>query len=91
MSPTFAGTSYICAEGRPLGHELEKEIGPVDIVVEATGFSPLAFDAIDMVGPNGIVCLTGVSGGSRTLQRSPQDIKRVVEVASPRTQAPTRE
>jgi threonine dehydrogenase-like Zn-dependent dehydrogenase len=40
----------------------------VDIVVEATGFSPLAFDAMDMVGPNGIVCLTGVSGGSRTLQ-----------------------
>jgi threonine dehydrogenase-like Zn-dependent dehydrogenase len=62
------GANYICAEERPLGHELDREIGPVDIVVEATGFSPLAFDAVDMVGPNGIVCLTGVSGGSRTLQ-----------------------
>jgi len=62
------GASYISAEERPLAHELAEEIGPVDIVVEATGFSPLAFDAMDMVGPNGIVCLTGVSGGSRTLQ-----------------------
>jgi len=62
------GADYICAQERPLDHELERAIGPVDIVVEATGFSPLAFDAMDMVGPNGIVCLTGVSGGSRTLQ-----------------------
>jgi len=62
------GANFICAEERPLGHELEREIGPLDIVVEATGFSPLAFDAMDMVGPNGIVCLTGVSGGSRALQ-----------------------
>lgn len=62
------GANFICAEERRLDHELEREIGPVDIVVEATGFSPLAFDAMDMVGPNGVVCLTGVSGGSRTLQ-----------------------
>jgi len=62
------GANYVLAGAHPLGHELESEIGPVDIVVEATGFSPLAFDAMDMVGPNGIVCLTGVSGGSRTLQ-----------------------
>jgi len=149
------GANYICAEERPLDHELEREIGPLDIVVEATGFSPLAFDAMDMIGPNGIVCLTGVSGGSRTLQipadhlnlemvlmnkvvfgtvnanrrhfeagvrhlqeiearwpgvlsrvitrrfpierfaealqRSSQDIKRVVEVTSPGTQEPKRE
>jgi threonine dehydrogenase-like Zn-dependent dehydrogenase len=62
------GANYICAEERRLDHELERDIGPVDIVVEATGFSPLAFDAMDIVGPNGVVCLTGVSGGSRTIQ-----------------------
>ncbi|MGB6838061.1 MAG: glucose 1-dehydrogenase [Dehalococcoidia bacterium] len=64
------GANYISAEESPLAHELAEEIGPVDIVVEATGFSPLAFDAMDIVGPNGIVCLTGVSGGSRTLEVS---------------------
>ena len=64
------GAKYIWAGERKLSHELAAEIGTVDIVVEATGFSPLAFDAMDMVGPNGIVCLTGVSGGSRKLEVS---------------------
>ena len=64
------GANYIWAGEHKLGHELAAEIGPVDIVLEATGFSPLAFDAMDMVAPNGIVCLTGVSGGSRTLEVS---------------------
>ncbi len=64
------GASYIWAGEHQLGHELAAEIGPVDIVLEATGFSPLTFDAIDMVAPNGVVCLTGVSGGSRKLEIS---------------------
>ncbi len=64
------GANYIWAGERKLTHELAAEIGTVDIVVEATGFSPLAFDAMDMVAPNGIVCLTGVSGGARKLEVS---------------------
>lgn len=64
------GAHYIWAKERKLGHELEASIGPVDIIVEATGYSPLAFDAMDMVAPNGIVCLTGVSGGGRKLEVS---------------------
>ena len=64
------GANYIWSAEHKLGHELAAEIGPVDIVLEATGFSPLAFDAMDMVAPNGIVCLTGVSGGSRKLEVS---------------------
>ena len=62
------GASFIWAREHKLDHALADEIGTVDIIVEATGFSPLAFDAMDMVGPNGIVCLTGVSGGSRKLE-----------------------
>ncbi len=62
---TAMGASYIWADEKPLSHELARETGMVDVVFEATGFSPLAFDAMDMVGPNGIVCLSGVSGGSR--------------------------
>ncbi|MEE8346333.1 MAG: glucose 1-dehydrogenase [Dehalococcoidia bacterium] len=64
------GAHYIWAGDRRLGHELADEIGTVDIVVEATGYGPLAFDAMDMVGPNGVVCLTGISGGSRKLEVS---------------------
>ena len=40
----------------------------VDVVLECTGAAPLVFEAIQCVAPNGIVCLTGVSSGSRLLQ-----------------------
>lgn len=62
-----AGAAYISADERKLDHDLAREIGPLDVIIEATGYSPLAFDAIDIIGPNGVVCLTGVSAGSRTL------------------------
>jgi glucose 1-dehydrogenase len=62
-----AGATFVSADDRKLDHRLAQEIGPLDVVIEATGYSPLAFEAIDVIGPNGVVCLTGVSGGSRTL------------------------
>ncbi|TMB67336.1 MAG: hypothetical protein E6J43_08745 [Chloroflexi bacterium] len=64
------GAHYIWAEKRRLDHKLADEIGPIDVIFEATGYSPLAFDAMDTVAPNGIVCLSGVSGGGRTVQVS---------------------
>jgi glucose 1-dehydrogenase len=39
----------------------------VDVVLECTGAAPLVFDAMRCVATNGIVCLTGVSSGRRTL------------------------
>ena len=40
----------------------------VDVALECTGAAPLVFDAMRCVAPNGIVCLTGVSSGRRTLK-----------------------
>jgi threonine dehydrogenase-like Zn-dependent dehydrogenase len=40
----------------------------VDVVLECTGAAPLVFDAMRCVAPCGIVCLTGVSSGARTLK-----------------------
>ena len=59
------GASYVWASEHSLSDEPAAEIGPVDIIFEAPGFSPLAFDAMDMAGPNGVICLTDVSGASR--------------------------
>lgn len=39
--------------------------GPFDIVVEATGFSPLVFEAMDTLGKNGVLVLSSVTGGDR--------------------------
>ena len=64
------GAHYIWAEKRRLDHKLASDIGPIDIIFEATGYSPLAFDAMETVAANGIVCLSGVSGGGRTIQIS---------------------
>jgi threonine dehydrogenase-like Zn-dependent dehydrogenase len=39
----------------------------IDIALECTGAPPLVFDAMRCVAANGIVCLTGVSSGARTM------------------------
>jgi dipeptidyl aminopeptidase/acylaminoacyl peptidase len=36
---------------------------PPDIIIEATGVSQVVLDAMSHTGANGIVCLTGISGG----------------------------
>jgi len=41
--------------------------GAVDIVVEATGAGPVVAQALRATARNGIVCLTGVSSGGRSL------------------------
>ncbi|HTX62490.1 MAG TPA: glucose 1-dehydrogenase [Acidimicrobiales bacterium] len=36
-----------------------------DVIVECTGVSSLVLDAMEHIGPGGVVCLTGVSSGGR--------------------------
>jgi threonine dehydrogenase-like Zn-dependent dehydrogenase len=61
------GATYVKGDEEPL-LDLAQRVGGIDLIVEATGVPQLVFDAIDAVGPNGVVCLTGVSAGARTLQ-----------------------
>ena len=42
-------------------------IGQVDLVVEATGYAPLIFDAYRQLGNNGVLCLLGVAGHSNLI------------------------
>ncbi|MBV8637832.1 MAG: glucose 1-dehydrogenase [Candidatus Eremiobacteraeota bacterium] len=44
------------------------ELGPFDMIFEATGFSPLVFDAMEALGKNGVLILSSVTGGSRTIE-----------------------
>ena len=43
------------------------DVGEVDIVIEATGVGRLVIDALGATARNGIVCLTGVSSGERSV------------------------
>ncbi len=46
---------------------IESAGAPPDVVIECTGVDSLVFDAMDHLGPVGVVCLTGVSSGGRSI------------------------
>jgi len=50
--------------------------GDWDLVFECTGAAPLFFDVIQAAAPGGIVCLTGVSTGGRTVTVDPGALNR---------------
>jgi glucose 1-dehydrogenase len=50
--------------------------GRVDVVLDATGSAQVAFDAMRTASTNGIVILTSVTGGSRTLTLPADELNR---------------
>jgi threonine dehydrogenase-like Zn-dependent dehydrogenase len=62
------GATYHSVAKRTL-FDVTKDIGPVDLAIEATGASSVAFDAMQVLGPNGVLCLLSVTGGSKSAQQ----------------------
>jgi threonine dehydrogenase-like Zn-dependent dehydrogenase len=61
------GASYESVADHPvLG--IRDELGQVDFILEGTGNSEVAFEAMAQLGTNGVLCLTGVSGGNRRIE-----------------------
>lgn len=67
------GASYAATSVTPLA-EVASALDRVDLVVEATGSAAVAFEAMRLVGANGAVLLTSVTGGGRTLELPAGDI-----------------
>jgi glucose 1-dehydrogenase len=44
-----------------------REYGPWDLIFEATGYSPIVFDAMQALGKNGVLVLASVTGGERVV------------------------
>ena len=42
--------------------------GPFDLIFEATGFSPVVFDSMQALAKNGVLVLSSVTGGDRTVE-----------------------
>lgn len=42
--------------------------GPFDLVFEGSGFSPLVFEGMQALGKNGVLVLSSVTGGTRTVE-----------------------
>jgi glucose 1-dehydrogenase len=68
------GAEYVQARDG-LKRDLDLGEEQIDLIFEATGYSPLAFEAMDAVGRNGIVCLSGVSSGTRMLEVSADSLE----------------
>lgn len=56
------GSTYLSSREHPI-RQLGQELGRIDLIFEATGNSGVAFDAMQALGTNGVMCLTGVTGG----------------------------
>ena len=54
--------------------DVKKEIPPVDLAVEATGVASVAFDGMQILGRNGVLCLLSLTGGSTTAHQPIENI-----------------
>jgi glucose 1-dehydrogenase len=64
---TELGARYISSQQSTLAQASER-YGPFDIIFEASGFSPLAFQAAEALGKNGVLVLSSVTGGEHTVE-----------------------
>lgn len=58
------GAQYVSTEDIAV-HDFAAKNGAFDLIFEATGFSPIAFDAMQSLEKNGVLVLSSVTGGDR--------------------------
>jgi len=61
------GARYISTREMPIPAAASK-YGPFDLIFEATGHSPVVFDSMRALGKNGVLVLSSVTGGDRTIE-----------------------
>jgi glucose 1-dehydrogenase len=61
------GARYVSTKAMSL-REASETYGPFDIIVEGTGYSPLVFEAMDVLAKNGVLVMVSVTGGERKFE-----------------------
>lgn len=61
------GARYISTQDLSI-KDAAARYGPFDLMFEATGFSPIVFEAMEHLGKNGALILSSVTGGGRDVQ-----------------------
>lgn len=61
------GSTYVSTRDRSLG-DVAAEHGRPDLIIEATGNSQVAFDAMQVLGHNGCMVWTSITGGDRNVE-----------------------
>jgi len=61
------GATYVSTKEKSL-QQLANEVGKADIIVEATGSSAVAFECMEVLGLNGAMVWTSITGGKTTVE-----------------------
>jgi len=56
------GATYVCVADKTL-FDVKNEMPPIDLAIEATGAASVVFNAMQILGKNGVLCLLSVTGG----------------------------
>jgi glucose 1-dehydrogenase len=69
------GGHYVSSSEHTLA-EASAMHGPFDVILEATGFSPLVFESMEVLAKNGVLVLASVTGGDRKVEVSADRINQ---------------
>jgi threonine dehydrogenase-like Zn-dependent dehydrogenase len=58
--------------------KIEDACSEADVIIECTGVGELVMDAMKCNAPGGIVCLTGISSGKRTIPINPASLNKAM-------------
>ena len=58
------GGTYVSSQDATLA-EVSADRGPFDLMFDATGFSPIVWEAAEVLGKNGVLVLSSITGGDR--------------------------
>jgi glucose 1-dehydrogenase len=61
------GAHYVSTREQPLA-DLARQVGKADLIVDATGSSAQAFGAMEVLGLNGVLVWTSITGGKNTVE-----------------------
>ena len=62
LGAEYVSTEDICVPN------FARQYGAFDIIFEATGFSPIVFDAMQAIAKNGVLILSSVTGGNKKVE-----------------------
>jgi threonine dehydrogenase-like Zn-dependent dehydrogenase len=58
------GGRYVSSQDLTMA-QVSAERGPFDLIMDATGFSPIIWEAAEVLGKNGVLVLSSITGGDR--------------------------
>lgn len=61
------GVRYISTDQMSL-KQASQQYGPFDIILEGTGYSPLVFEAMEVLAKNGVLVMVSITGGERKME-----------------------